>query len=209
MVIRIILSVCIFCVAVLIFINSLSYFHPDFSHGFLLGKKELFNGIYKYGFYAHIISTPVVITIGTLQTFFRFEKKYPKLHRNAGKIYVATVLFLAAPGGFIMAFSAIGGQLSELCFLLLAMLWIYFTYKAYQAARNKNFDEHKRHMQRSFILMVSAINLRILMFIFIRFLHYEGPEMYTLAAWLSWLPGLLIYELIQFKKLKKSSGARL
>ncbi|MFM7021788.1 MAG: DUF2306 domain-containing protein [Flavobacteriales bacterium] len=196
---KIILSLLILFIAALIAYGSLSYFPADFTHGFLLGKKELFNGIYKYGFYAHVISTPIVITIGTLQTFFRFEKKYPKLHRNAGKIYVATVLFLAAPGGLIMAFSAIGGQLSELCFLLLAMLWIYFTYKAYQEAKNKNFSEHKRHMQRSFILMLSAINLRILMFIFIR-CNFEGPQMYTVAAWLSWLPGLLIYEFVQYRK---------
>ncbi len=201
---KIFLSLIILSIAALIFHSSLSYFTPDFSHGFLLGKKELFEGIYKYGFYAHIISTPIVITIGTLQIFFRFEKKYPKLHRNAGKIYVATVLFLAAPGGFIMAFSAIGGQLSELCFLLLAMLWIYFTYKAYQSARNKNFKDHKKHMTRSFLLMLSAINLRILTFIFIRFFQYEGVEMYTLAAWLSWLPGLLIYELLQYRKNKLS-----
>ncbi len=200
--IKVVVSILILCIAFLIFQKSLEYFHPDFTRGFLFGKKEYFDGIYKYGLYAHIIGTPVCIVIGTLQIFFCFEKKFPQLHRKAGKIYVVTVLFLAVPGGFIMAFSAIGGQLSELCFLLLAMLWMFFTYKAYQSARNKNFVEHKKHITRSFILMLSAINLRILTFIFIQFFNYEGVQMYTLAAWLSWVPSLLIYEWVQFRKLK-------
>ena len=199
---RIFLSFLILSIAALIFHKSLDYSHPDFSHGYLLGKKDFFDGIFKYGLYAHIIGTPVAILIGTIQIFFRFEKKYPKLHRSAGKIYVATVLLLAAPGGFIMAFSAIGGQLSELCFLLLAMLWMYFTYQAYATAKKKNFTEHKKHMTRSFLLMLSAINLRILAFVFNHFLAYDSVQMYIWAAWLSWVPSLAIYEIVLYKKTK-------
>jgi uncharacterized membrane protein len=196
------LSFLILSIAALIFHKSLDYFHPDFTCGYLIGKQNFFDGIFKYGLYAHIIGTPICILIGTLQIFFRFEKKYPKLHRNAGKVYVATVLFFAAPGGFIMAFSAIGGQLSELCFLLLAMLWMYFTYQAYKTARERNFLEHKKHMTRSFLLMLSAINLRILSFLFNHYLEFDSVQMYIWAAWLSWLPSLLIYELLLWKKSK-------
>ncbi len=199
---KIFLSFLILSIAALIFHKSLDYFHPDFTRGYLLGKQNFFDGIFKYGLYAHIIGTPICILIGTLQIFFRFEKKYPVLHRNAGKVYVAAVLFLAAPGGFIIAFSAIGGQVSELCFLLLAMLWMYFTYKAYQTARERNFVEHKKHMTRSFLLMLSAINLRILSFIFNHYLQYDSVQMYIWAAWLSWVPSLLIYEFIQWRKIE-------
>ena len=193
-------SFLILSIAFLIFKASLNYFHPDFTQGFLLGKKEFFDGVFKYGLYAHIVATPIAIVIGTIQFFFRFEKQFPKLHRAAGKIYVASVLFLAAPGGFIMAFSAIGGQASKLCFLLLSMLWIYFTFLAYKSAREKNFAEHKKHITRSFLLMLSAINLRVLAFIFNSFFPDDVVQMYIISAWLSWVPSLLIYEWILYRR---------
>ena len=47
---------------------------------------------------------------------------------------------------------------------------------------------------RSFILILSAVNLRILSFLFIYFLDWSGPLMYTWISWLSWLPFLMLYE---------------
>jgi hypothetical protein len=104
------------------------------------------------------------------------------------------VLAIAAPSGFILSFYAFGGWIAKGDFVLLSLLWWWFTYRAYRQVVKKDFSRHRIRMIRSFILILSAVNLRILSFLFVYFLEWSGPIMYTLASWLSWLPFLLLYE---------------
>lgn len=183
-------------IGILIFHKSLEYYNPDFSRGYLSDKEAVFDGIFKVGLYAHIISVLPALLIGTLLIFFRLERKNRKLHRILGKIYVILVLFLASPGGLILAFYAIGGFWGEFAFISLSLLWWLFTFLAYQSARNGKIQLHKNWMQKSYILCLSAVNLRIFLFIAHHFLDLHGSEIYVIVSWLSWLPFLVIHQLI-------------
>lgn len=179
-----------FLVACLIILKSLEYFHPDFDHGFLMNKKEVFEHWYKYALYLHIVTAPITIFAGILQFSLNAKNKF---HRISGYVYVTAVLF-AATGGFFMALKSIGGTLSSISFIALDILWVTFTIKAFLLAKDGNISAHKVYMTRSFILANSAILLRLFSFVSNYYLHANPVMAYVVISWLSWLPALLLYE---------------
>ena len=193
---RVLLAGVIFLVGALIFHKSLNYYSPDFQRGYLAGKGYIWDGIFKYGLYAHIVTAPFVLLISTIQVLFRYETRLSTVHKTAGKIYCLLVLILAAPGGLVMSFYAIGGVWAKANFILLSSLWWVVTFMAWRFARKRDFTRHRNFMIRSFILALSAVNLRILSFVFVYFFDWQGLEMYTTAAWLSWVPFLLAFEML-------------
>jgi hypothetical protein len=68
------------------------------------------------------------------------------------------------------------------------------------AIKSGNIPKHKEYMTRSFILANSAILLRLFSFISNHYIHADPVSSYILIVWLSWLPWLLIYELVRFKR---------
>lgn len=178
-----------FIFGVLILIKSVDYLFPDFNEGFLSDKAEIFY-FYKYLLYVHMVFGPLALFAGLYQ--FSFIKS--RIHRAVGRSYAYSILLLAAPAGFLMSFYALGGIYSIINFLLLAILWFYFTLKAVLAIKNGNKLSHKRFMIRSFILTCSAVILRLLSFVNNYFEILNPVEGYVIIAWLSWLPWLLLYE---------------
>lgn len=182
-----------------IIIKSVDYYIPDFSKGYLSDKKNVFDSIFKYGLYAHIATVPVIFLIGTLQAFFRYEKRYPRLHRVAGNVYAYSILLISFPGALIISFYAFGGIASKISFVILSILWCYCTYKGWYYGKNKILQDHKKFMIRSYVLTTSAIMLRVLSFISIHYFNFSGENAYAIISWASWLPALLITELIFYK----------
>lgn len=186
----------ILSVTAMIFIKSLEYYTPDFSRGYLSDKEAVFQGIFAIGFYMHIASAALMLLVASGLVCFRLEVKWPRIHRFLGKTYVLVVLLLSAPGGMVLAFYAIGGWPSILGFCLLALGWWGFTWFGIQAARQRQFRLHKLYMQRSYVLALSAVSLRIMLFICQHYLDWQGEDMYRWVAWVCWLPFWLGYELL-------------
>ncbi|MGB0523725.1 MAG: DUF2306 domain-containing protein [Flammeovirgaceae bacterium] len=177
-------------VGLFICIKSLDYLHPNFTQGFLIGKEPFFYTYYAVVLYIHMFAAPLALFTGLIQ--FLFTKS--KWHKRLGQIYVMSILGFAAPSGLLMAFHALGGNWAILNFVLLAILWVFFTRKAYQTIRRKNIKAHQRFMTRSFILTNSAVFIRLFSFINHQYLDYPPLTAYVIISWLSWLPFLMIYE---------------
>jgi len=192
----------ILLIGLLITIKSLDYYAPDFTSGFLSDKENVFRGAYKIAFYFHIIFTPIILLVGTTQVFFNLNKRGGKLHQNLGKIYVFLILFVCAPSGVVMSFYAFGGFTSILSFLILSLLLFVFTYNGFKAIISGNIARHRKNIIRSYLLILSAILLRIFSFISVHYFNWDGENMYTFIAWASWLPSLVIYEIWYYKSLQ-------
>ncbi|MEQ8924647.1 MAG: DUF2306 domain-containing protein [Fulvivirga sp.] len=178
-----------FLISLLIVIKSIDYIVPQFDSGYLSDKSGIFH-FYKYFLYAHIIGAPIAFIAGLIQ----FSVKFSKWHKILGFIYVTSVLILAAPGGLVMSFYAIGGIPSIINFIILSSLWFYFTLRAYIDISKGNSRSHKLFMTRSFILANSAILIRVLSFIN-NYSHLTDITTgYIFIGWLSWLPALLTFE---------------
>ncbi len=180
---------------------TLPYLSFETNVSFLLTKQEILHKkAWYYSFYLHVTTSIFVLAAGLTQFSRNILRNNKKLHRQIGKFYVATILFLAAPSGFIMAIYANGGFPARVSFVFTAILWWIFTLYAYLYIRKGNISEHQDFMFRSYALTLSAISLRIYTYTFPFIFGIHGKELYITVAWLSWVPNLLIAEWLIRKK---------
>ena len=158
---------------------------------------------YLIFFYIHVYSAIFVLLAGFTQFHSGILSKQPIIHRNIGKFYVITILFLSAPSGFFIGVFANGGFYSKISFVTLSILWFYFTLRGFLYIKNKNIRLHKAFMLRSFALTFSAITLRFWKVILVYLFHPSPIDVYQIIAWLGWIPNLLIIEYYLYNQSKK------
>ncbi|MDQ7949624.1 MAG: DUF2306 domain-containing protein [Pedobacter sp.] len=151
-------------------------------------------------FYLHVYTAIFCLLAGFTQFSSSLLANYKKVHRAIGYIYVISVVCLSAPSGIFMGYHANGGVFSKISFVLLGILWIFFTVKALITAKQGKFKLHRQFMSRSFALACSAITLRLWKVILVYLFHPSPMDVYQLIAWLGWVPNLLLVEYLIRKK---------
>lgn len=173
------------------------YFSFSYDVDFLLTKQTiLHNDVWRIAFYTHISSSLFVLLIGVFQFVKQILKKHPVWHRFLGKTYIILTLTISAPSGLIMSFYANGGSWARLSFVIVSALWWWYSYLAYKYAKEKNFRLHLANIYRSYSLTLSAITLRTYVFILPCIMNLHGKDMYIFVSWTSWIPNLIIAELL-------------
>ena len=152
---------------------------------------------WRYSFYIHVFSSPFVIVFGLLQFNRLLIHRYKKAHRILGVCYLLLVVFIAGPSALLMGLYANGGYLAQISFVFLSCIWIAFTFLAYFRARKHDYISHSKWMLRSYALTLSAVTLRIYSYLF-DFWNVPIPpkETYILLGYLSWIPNLLMAEIV-------------
>jgi hypothetical protein len=140
-----------------------------------------------------------VLPAGFTQFSKYIRKHFRNIHRGAGYIYASVVLLLAGPSGFIIGIYANGGITSQVAFTLLAVLWMFFTYKAIATIRRRKTAEHRHWMIRSFALALSAITLRAWKYAIVTAFEPRPMDAYQVVAWLGWVLNLAVAEWIIYK----------
>jgi uncharacterized membrane protein YozB (DUF420 family) len=158
--------------------------------------QAVVTGWYLPAFYSHIFISSVILLVG----FFQFSKKVysnRNLHKALGKLYVFGVLFFAAPGAYVMTLFVNRGAGVFASFLIQNTLWVAFTLAAWLFIIKGNVNDHVKMMRRSYALAFGAVTLRFYIWLFSTFGHGVGFEHnYLIIAFLSWVPNLLVVELI-------------
>src|ERR1700677_1842075 len=95
------------------------------------------------------------------------------------------ILLSKFPVGLVMGFYANGGVPGKAAFLLLDVLWFYFTLMAFLSARNRRFVDHKNFMMRRYALTFSAVMLRTWKLILSHLIVIDTAELYVIDAWLA------------------------
>jgi uncharacterized membrane protein YozB (DUF420 family) len=150
---------------VLLAANALSYINFDPQYGFLRLKQEaIATGLYLPFYYSHVLVAGLILLIGFFQLHPASMRKYRRIHRITGYIYVMGILFFAAPGGLVMSFFIGRGPLVLASFLCQSVLWFWFTAMALEKIRRGDIEAHKQWMWRSFALTFAAITLRVYIF---------------------------------------------
>ncbi|HAP61483.1 MAG TPA: hypothetical protein DCR93_18955 [Cytophagales bacterium] len=153
------------------------------------------NQFWKGAFYTHVLTSCFCLLAGFTHFNRPLLSKVPQAHRSLGYLYIITILLFAAPSGLIMGWYANGGWTSQTAFILLSLLWWWFTFQAFRLARLGNFSAHRRMMVRSYALTLSAVTLRAWKFVIAATLRPHPMDMYMVVAWLGWVPNLLVVEL--------------
>jgi hypothetical protein len=139
---------------------------------------------HRTGIYIHIFAAILTLVIGPLQFSARLRNKYASLHRWSGRIYLGIGVLIGGSSGLYMASHASGGLGARLGFTCLALAWLYTGYRAYAAIRIRNFA-----------LTFAAVTLRLWLPASLA-LGIPLALAYPIIAWLSWVPNLLLAELL-------------
>lgn len=179
-------------VTVEVVMGYVNYFPPNFSSDFLHGRQATFDR-YRWSFYPHIISGPFALFGGLVLMSDRFRMRFPLWHRWIGRVHVVNVLLMILPSGFVMGFDAAAGWPATVSFIFLTLATAVSTAMGWRTAVQRRFANHRRWMQRSYVLLCSAIVLRILgglgtMFE-VSWLWYD-----SVITWASWVLPLVVYE---------------
>ncbi len=146
-----------------------------------------------HGLHVHIAASAIALALGPFQFLRSLRARVPRLHRWVGRLYVAACLFGGLAGGAIAMYST-AGPVAGAGFLALAIAWVHTTTLAFAAVLRRDFATHERWMVRSFALTFAAVTLRIYLPIGLE-LHPDGFVLpYTIIAWLSWVPNLILAE---------------
>ena len=186
-----------FLLTALLAANALTYLNFDPTYNFLrLKQAAVATGWYLPAYYAHVLVGGIILVAGLFQLHPKSIQKFKRTHRFLGYVYVMGILFFAAPGGLVMSLFIQRGPWVLTSFLLQACLWFVFTAIAFNRIRKKDIAGHRRWMLRSYALTFAAVTLRV--YVLISSFHYSlnVPEAYATIAWLSWVPNLLIAELV-------------
>ena len=188
--------------AILIGLYPAIYFLIDRKFGLLASKTDalLSDILWNSMFYTHIILGGVALLIGWLQFSKKLRLRNLQLHKKIGKVYVVSCL-LSGISGFYIALFATGGISPKLGFTSMAVVWIFTTLFGFTSATQGNITKHQKLMIYSYAACISAVTLRIWLPILSNIFGDFLPA-YRIVAWLSWLPNILVANLIikyQFK----------
>jgi Predicted membrane protein (DUF2306) len=176
--------------------NYSNYFPPNFNSAFLLGREQHFRGLYQLTFFAHIVASPLALLGGLILISERIRYSFPKAHRTIGKFQVCNVLLVVVPSGLWMSNFALTGHVAGLGFAVQAVATAVCTFLGWRLAVRKRFALHRRWMTRSFILLCSAVILRLVAGA-ATVLDWDAVWLYPLSAWMTWIVPLILYELYE------------
>jgi uncharacterized membrane protein len=183
-------------VLVSILANYSDYFPPNFDSLFLQGREATFTSVYPAAFYVHIFSGPFVLLSGLVLMSEFVRRRYPALHRWLGRVHVVVLMTLVLPSSAVMSLHAFGGWPAGLSFLILSAATAACAVVGVVHARNHRYDPHRRWMTRSYVLICSAVALRLISGA-AGLVGVDNPETaYIIAAWASWLVPLAAYEIV-------------
>lgn len=177
--------------------------------GFLRIKQDYIDIDYwRIAFFVHVYMSIWVLLAGFTQFSSRIRDYYPKMHRLFGYVYVADVVLVTGPAGFLMGIYANGGITSKVSFVTLAALWIFVTATAFVKAKNGDYVSHRNFMIRSYALTLSAITLRAWKWSITNSFELPPMDVYRAVAWLGWVPNLAIAEFLIWRS-SRSTRRRL
>ncbi|WP_161604218.1 DUF2306 domain-containing protein [Roseiconus nitratireducens] len=172
------------------------YFPADFTESaFLGGRRYSFSGLYRVAFYAHVVSCPIALLLGTALVVLGRGRVHIVLHRRLGKVFVGIVILAVVPSGLVMASQAYAGPWAAAGFVALSLATGATALAAAATAIAGRLASHRVWAMRCFILMWSPLLLRMISGLAI-VTGWESETIYQWNAWISWLVPLGVHQVV-------------
>ena len=184
--------------------NYHNYFPPNFTSDFLRGRERQFPGVYQWAFTAHILSGPVSLILGLILIVERSRARYPRWHRYLGRLQVACVFLLVTPSGLYMARYAAAGPIAAVGLAALAIATAICVSLGARSAVMRRFADHRRWMWRCYLLLCSAVVLRLIGGL-ATVTEMTAPWVDPLATWMCWLAPLAAFEFREWTRRRPGS----
>ena len=137
----------------------------------------------------HTLSGVIALLAGPVQFSSRLRRRYLKLHRVLGRIYVISV-FMGAMTGIALAAGRPGLPGTS----MQAAAWIVCTTAAVITARNRQIAQHRQWMARSYAVTFTFVSSRVLN-LWPRYWSHLGDSLSAVGVIAFTLASLLIVDL--------------
>ena len=143
---------------------SLYYLEDGTAHPFFLEKLPLtFETAFTIALAIHIPSALFALPACRLLALKTTQKHLPRGHRWLGRVTGVVVLFGVVPSGIWLAFTAKGGALGTVGFLLTALITGAAMVESVRTARRKDFVTHRRMSSHVLGQLSVAVTSRVLL----------------------------------------------
>lgn len=156
--------------------------HPDLLPAFLQRQGLV---------YTHVFAAAVALLLGPLQFWPGLRARRPRLHRWAGRVYLAVGVGVGGVSGLLLAQHAYGGLWARAGFGLMAVAWVLTGAISLAHILRGDVAAHQRWMHFNFALTLAAVTLRL----YLPAMMVSGVPLgwaYPVVAWLCWVPNLLL-----------------
>jgi uncharacterized membrane protein len=138
---------------------------------------------FKWWLLPHGVAAACALRLGPMQFSDRLRRKYAKLHRVAGRIYVAGALIAAPFGVYIQYFVERSGAHRSFTIAagLDAVLLMVTTAIAFAFILNGKVQQHRQSMTRSFAVALVFLEVRVILGV--TGLENRGPSVTETVVW--------------------------
>ena len=146
------------------------------------------------------------LVLGSILVSQRARRAFPIWHRRLGRIQAVVVLLFLVPSGLWMAPYAENGWVAAASLSSLALATAVCIVLGWKSAVRRRWASHRRGMWRTFILLCSAVVIRMIGGL-ATVAHFDAPWLYSLSTWVSWLVPLAVFEVTWRLTLQIRGGA--
>lgn len=165
--------------------------------------------LWRWSLYTHVGAGILALVASVLQFFRGVLRRWPALHRNLGRIYAHSMLWVVCPTGAYLALSAKGGFLGQSGFMTLSVITFAYTWQGVAEMRAGRMREHVRWMIRSFAMLTSAMTFRVA-HLALQYAEWDYDTNYITSIWLSVVlnaaVGEVLARMIRLSPLKKTEN---
>ncbi len=160
----------------------------------------------------HGLPGALALAIGPFQFVTRLRVRHPRLHRIAGRVYLASVV-VGAVAALVAVLYSVSGFTVRVAFSVLAAAWLYTAFRAYRTIRRGEVQQHRIWMIRNYALTFAAVMLRVYTMGGIALQESVWPwltfdDVYVTAAWASVLVNVLVVEYFIVNRTPRPSARR-
>jgi len=156
----------------------------------------------------HICGATLALFLGPLQFWSGARRKYMRVHRWLGRIFLFGVV-LGATGGFYLALHPSLGWPYGVALFGMASAWLVSSLMAYIAIRRGHVKAHREWMIRSYVVTFAFVFARVPDDIPSLANLGTPTELQATIVWLSWVVPLFVTEVIlQLKQIARVSPRR-
>ncbi len=139
----------------------------------------------RFGILGHMSLGMVALLIGPFQLWSGLRRRYPKVHRWTGRVFMVACL-LSACFALYMAMAPSFGWPYGLALVGLATAWVSCALMGYFSIRRGELALHRRWMIRTYVVTFAFVTYRA----FTEYLNWAGigttVEQEQAAAWFCW-----------------------
>ena len=180
------------CVDIVLVVSPYLTFDPE---AYFSEQREVYLRV-EFFLGVHVLSGILALLVGPFQFVGRIRRRFRRVHRFLGAVYVASATALGLTG-LVLAPTAYTGLVAVLGFTFLDLAMLFTTWTAVRMVVARRIGEHRRWMIRSFSLILAGVMLRLMTFTHAALTAAGVTDMtfetaYAGISWLCWVPNLLI-----------------